>query len=289
MAEQMKDIKRRINSVSSIRQITNAMELVSTSKMRRARLRLESTRPYYTTVIENIRELLSVTKGTKTPLTVTREIKNRLYVIITGDRGLAGGYNSNLLRYAENNIVSKEDRIITVGVKTYDYFNKRGYNIYDKFFGVSEDFTFRDAKHVADIVLELYKKKEIDEVYLIYTIFNSALSQNPTSLRILPAEFTEIEKQEKLSNDGYNDLIVFEPSPEAMLDYLVEEFAAISIYGALIESSSSEQAARMQAMKSATDNANEMIDDLSLRYNRARQANITQELTEIVSGAEALK
>lgn len=289
MAEQMKDIKRRINSVSSIRQITNAMELVSTSKMRRARLRLESTRPYYTTVIDNIRELLTVTKGTKTPLTVKREVKNRLYVVITGDRGLAGGYNSNLLRYAEDNIVSKEDKIITIGVKTYDYFNKRGYNIYDKFFGVSEDFTFTDAKHVAEIVLDLYKKKEVDEVYLIYTIFNSALSQNPTSLRILPAEFTESEKQEKLKSDGYNDLIVFEPSPQVMLDYLVEEFAAISIYGALIESSSCEQAARMQAMKSATDNANEMIDDLSLRYNRARQANITQELTEIVSGAEALK
>lgn len=289
MAEQMKDIKRRINSVSSIRQITNAMELVSTSKMRKARVRLESTRPYYTTVIENIRELLSITNGNTTPLTVNREVKKRLYIIITGDRGLAGGYNGNLMRYAEKNIISKEDMIITIGIKAHDYFNKRGYNIYKQFYGISEDFSFRDAKTIAEIILDLYKNKVIDSVQLIFTEFKSALNQNPTSLRVLPAQFEEDEIKDSLKERKYNDLIVFEPSPEAMLDYLVEEFVSISIYAALIESSSSEQAARMQAMKSATDNADEMIEDLSLRFNRARQANITQELTEIVSGAEALK
>lgn len=289
MAEQMKDIKRRINSVSSIRQITNAMELVSTSKMRKARVRLESTRPYYTTVIENIRELLSITKGNKTPLTVNREVKKRLYIIITGDRGLAGGYNGNLMRFAEKSIVSKDDMIITIGIKAHEYFKKRGYNIYKQFFGISEDFSFRDAKNIAEIILDLYKNKEIDEVQLLFTEFISALNQNPKSLRVLPAQFVEGELKDSLKDRKYNDLIVFEPSPEAMLDYLVEEFVSISIYGALIESSSSEQAARMQAMKSATDNADEMIEDLSLKFNRARQANITQELTEIVSGAEALK
>ncbi|MCI6610264.1 MAG: ATP synthase F1 subunit gamma [Ezakiella sp.] len=286
MAEQMKDIKRRINSVSSIRQITNAMELVSTSKMRKTRLRLESSRPYYTTVIDNIRELLSYTNFTKTPLTVVRETKSRLYIIISGDRGLAGGYTSNLIRFAEEQIVSDEDYVITVGSKVNEHFNKRGYDIVDKFYGLSEDFTFYDAKHIADIVLDLYKKKSIDQVEIIYTKFQSALSQLPTIQRLLPADFSDFEEEDE---SNVNTLITFEPSPEVMLDYLVEEYVAISIYAALIESSSSEQASRMQAMKNATENADEMIDSLSMKYNRARQASITQELTEIVSGAEALK
>lgn len=285
MAEQMKDIKRRINSVSSIRQITNAMELVSTSKMRKTRLRLESSRPYYTTVIDNIRELLSYTNFTKTPLTVVRDTKSRLYIIISGDRGLSGGYTSNLIRFAEEQIVSDKDCVITVGSKANEHFSKRGYDITDKFYGLSEDFTFYDAKHIADIVLDLYKKKSIDQVEIIYTKFQSALSQVPTIQRLLPADFSDFEEDSK---SNVNTLITFEPSPEVMLDYLVEEYVAISIYAALIESSSSEQASRMQAMKNATENADEMIDSLSLRYNRARQASITQELTEIVSGAEAL-
>ncbi|MDO5716741.1 MAG: ATP synthase F1 subunit gamma [Tissierellia bacterium] len=283
MAEQMKDIKRRIKSVSSIRQITNAMELVSTAKMRKSRIKLESTRPFYTTVVNSIGELLSLTQGAITPLTKVREVKNRLYVVLASDRGLAGGYNSNILRYAQAQIEDKEDRLIVVGVKALDYFSKRGYNVIKSLTGISENFDFHDAKDITDSILSLYKEEKIDAVHLIFTNFKSALNQDPTRLQLLPSEGFKVESRRR------TQVISYEPSPEVMLDYLVEQYVSIAIYGALIESSASEQAARRSAMESATDNADEMIDELSLKYNRARQANITQELTEIVSGAEALK
>lgn len=283
MAEQMKDIKRRIKSVKSIRQITNAMELVSTSKMRKARIMLENTRPYYTSVVRSIGELLALTKGVKTPLTKVRIPNHRLYIVLAGDRGLAGGFNGNILKFAKNLIDKKKDKIILVGNKSLDYFRKRGYEI-DKYrTGISENFSYQDAKIIGNYVLDLYKKELIDAVSIVFTSFRSALNQETTHLKLLPAETFTPASRDRM------EIITYEPSPEVMLDYLVEEYISIAIYGALIESQASEQAARRLAMENATDNADEMIDGLSLRYNRARQQSITQELTEIVSGAEALK
>lgn len=281
MAEKMKDIKRRINSISSIRQITNAMELVSTSKMRKTRIKLEKTRPYYSTVVNNISELLSVTKGVRTPLYTPREVKKKLHIIISSDRGLAGGYSGNVIKFALDSIDKENDLIITIGSKAYDFFKKRDYNIFKKY-AMNEDVEFGDAKLIADIAINEYKQENVDSISVYYTEFKSAMVQKPSCLKLLPADTM-------VSNDNLgSEVIEFEPSPEYMLDFLIEEFVKISIYGALIESSASEQAARMQSMKNATESADEMIEELDMHFNRARQASITQELTEIVSGAEAL-
>lgn len=282
MAEQMKDIKRRIKSVSSIRQITKAMELVSTAKMRKARILLDKSRPYYTSVIDSISEILYITNGVKTPLTEVRDIKKKLVIIISSDRGLAGGFNSNVIKFAEKSIDKTNTQLLVVGLKALEYFSKRNYIIDKCITSYGDSVEFNYAKEIAEFCVKKYVDKEIDAVELIYTNFKSALTQTPIKIDLLPAIGFEPKSGVK------TELITYEPSAEKMLDYLIEEFIRIAVYGAFVESSASEQSARRLAMENASDNADEMIEGLSLKYNRARQANITQELTEIVSGAEAL-
>ncbi|SDY67157.1 ATP synthase F1 subcomplex gamma subunit [Proteiniborus ethanoligenes] len=285
MAQAMKDIKRRIRSISSTKQITKAMELVSSAKLRKAREKLERTRPYYQTIVRSIGDILSSTTGIKHPLLEKREVKKRAFIVVTADRGLAGGYNSNAIKLAESNIDDKNNTVlITAGQKGKDYFKRRGYNIVGEFVSISEDPEYADASKIGNLATELYKNGEVDEVNLVYTRFKSVISQEPTILKLLPAENMKEEKTE-----GSKTLIEYEPSPEEVLDYIIPKYINSAIYGALIESSASEQGARRTAMESATDNAEEMIDDLGLKYNRARQASITQEISEIVGGAEALK
>lgn len=285
MAQSMGDIKRRIRSVSSTKQITKAMELVSSAKLRKAREKLERTRPYYQTIVRSIQEILSGTTGIRHPFLIKREVKNKAYIVLTGDRGLAGGYNSNAIKMAESQITDKESTsIIAVGQKARDHFKRRGYKIAGEYLHISEDPEFLDAQSIGNLVVELYKKGEVDEVSLVYTQFKSVISQDPKVIKLLPAEgINEGDEKKKTT------LIEYEPSPEEVLDYLIPKYIQSAIYGALIESSASEQGARRTAMESATDNAEEMIDDLKLVYNRARQASITQEISEIVGGAEALK
>ncbi len=285
MAQSMKDIKRRIRSVSSTKQITKAMELVSSAKLRKARQKLEATRPYYQTLVRSIQDILSSTTGIKHPLLEKREIKNKAFIVITGDRGLAGGYNGNVVKLAESRIDNKENTIIlVVGQKGRDYFKRRGYNIAGEFLNISEDPQYIDASSIGGLAVELYEDGKVDEVNVVFTGFKSAISQEPKILKLLPAESVNEE-----NNQGSKTLIEYEPSPEEVLDYLIPKYIHSAIYGALIESSASEQGARRTAMEAATDNAEEMIEDLELRYNRARQASITQEISEIVGGAEALK
>lgn len=285
MAQSMKDIKRRIKSVGGIKQITKAMELVSSAKLRKARQRLEMSRPYYQTLVRSIQEILSSTTGIKHPLLEKREVKNKAFIVITGDRGLAGGYNSNAIRLAESMIEDKERAIIlAVGQKGRDYFRRRKYNIAGEFLNISEEPQFIDASSIGKLAIELYEEGKVDEVNIIYSRFKSAMSQEATVLKLLPAEGIGEEE-----NQGTKTLIEYEPSPEAVLDYLIPKYIHSAIYGALIESSASEQGARRIAMEAATDNAEEMIENLELSYNRARQASITQEISEIVGGAEALK
>ncbi|MGF7057710.1 ATP synthase F1 subunit gamma [Brassicibacter mesophilus] len=285
MAQSMGDIKRRIRSVSSTKQITKAMELVSSAKLRKAREKLERTRPYYETIVRSIQEILSSTTGIRHPFLTKREVKNRAYIVLTGDRGLAGGYNGNAIKLAESQITDKENTtIIAVGQKGRDHFKKRGYKIAGEYLHIAEDPQFLDAQSIGNLVVELYKKGEVDEVSLVYTRFKSVISQEPKVIKLLPAESIKEGDEKKKTT-----LIEYEPSPEEVLDYLIPKYIQSAIYGALIESSASEQGARRTAMESATDNAEEMIDDLKLVYNRARQASITQEISEIVGGAEALK
>ncbi|WP_058260394.1 ATP synthase F1 subunit gamma [Fenollaria timonensis] len=283
MAEQSKEIKRRIKSVSNIKQITRAMELVSTSKLRKSRKQLELTRPYYNTVESSIREILANTKGVKYDLLERREVRNRLIIVLTSDRGLAGGYNINVIRKAESYIDDKVGtKFILVGVEAREYFKRRYDGIVEEFSYISEEPSYNNAAKIGSICYDLYRKKEIDEVLLVYTHFSTVLSLVPSMVKLLPAE--SIEKEGNMENR----LIEYEPSAEEVLNRLVKDYISITIFGAMIESAASEQASRRNSMKNATDNANDMLESLSLRFNRARQAQITQEITEIVSGANAL-
>lgn len=284
MAESTRDIKRRVKGISNIKQITKAMELVSSAKLRKARTRLEKSRPYYVTVRENIQRVLSSTTMNH-PLLQSREVMNSLYIVLSSDRGLAGGYNSNIIRLVESEIKHKKDKVslIVVGTKARDYFKRRGYNILVDYAGISEEPEFSDARKIGRLAMELFKDKKVDEINLVFTKFLGTLSYEPKIIKLLPSE--------EISNDSEIKSVdmEFEPSADEVLNYLIPKYIESSIYGALIEASCSEQGARRAAMESATDNAEEIIDELKISYNRARQAAITMELSEIVTGAEALK
>lgn len=283
----MQEINRRIRGVSSTMQITRAMEMVSSVKLRRAKEVLTASRPYYQTVLSNIQGILKTVKGVRHPLLEEREIKTTLYIVLTSDRGLAGGYNSHINRLVMEDMEGLEGqaKVITVGLKAYEYFKARSVDIVDNFFGISEEPEFSDAQRIAEIVINLYQEGEVDEVKVAYTEFESIIAQKPSLLRLLPATgvYEGVEEKEA------SVLMEFEPSPERVLDFLIPKYIESSIYGALIESSTSEQGSRQVAMESATENAEELIEELALTYNRARQEAITMEISEIVSGAEALK
>ncbi len=283
----MLDIKRRIRSVSSTRQITRAMELVSSVKMRKAREQLEKTRPYFQSIEDAINDIMLHTRDVQHELISTRETKKACYIIVSADRGLAGGYNANVIRAAQNHMEKQNEvSVIAIGQKSRDFFRRRDYNLDGEFTQISEDPTYTDAKNIRKLCIELYTQGLVDEVYLVYTEFLSTMSYNPRLTKLLPL------KPEVKETDGKKveaaKLMTYEPSAGQVLDYLIPKYIESMIYGALVESSASEQSARRMAMKNATDNAGDIIDDLQLKYNRARQASITQEIAEIVGGAEAL-
>ena len=278
----MKDIKRRIKSVGSTRQITKAMELVASSKLRKAKMCAEQGRPYFYELYRSMCEIASANTDFSTVFTQKREVKNRLFIVIAGDRGLAGGYNSNLLKLAvaAHTGDAEKPKIIAIGKKSIEYFSKRGYELVGSFADVAEDIKQSTAQDIANIALEMFKRGEVDDVQLFYTTFVSSLTQEPQQMAVLPMQ------TQKLDNYG---TMCYDPSPEAVFDRIVPRFTASLLQCAIVEAYASEQGARRTAMESATDNADTMIADLSLLYNRARQVSITQELTEIVSGANALE
>lgn len=283
----MQEISRRIRGVGSTMQITKAMEMVSSVKLRRSREVLESSKPYYQAVLENIQRVLSTVKGVSHPLLEKRDVKNTLYIVLASDRGLAGGYNSNINRLVADDINdnNKNAQVITVGLKSYEYFSNRKYNITKEYLGISEDPVYEDAKEIAELAISLYEEGKVDEVKIGFTEFESIILQVPKLLKLLPS----MENEEKSEEAEARVLMEFEPSPERVLDFLIPKYIESTIFGALIEASTSEQAARQVAMESATENAEEIIEELELTYNRARQEAITMEISEIVSGAEALK
>ena len=284
MAGSARDISRRIRGISSTKQITRAMEMVSSVKMRKARAVLEQSRPYYNTVIENIQSIMARTNGH--PLLDPREIKRTLFIILASDRGLAGGYNAQLNRVAIDAVESTDSDVtlITVGSKPYEYFRTRGVDITDNYVGISEDPSFSEAQVIGKQALELYESGEVDLIKVIYTHFENMISYEPVVLDLLPTP-----QLQAIKTEGPVDIMEFEPSEESVLDSLIPMYINSAIYGALIEASASEQSARQVAMESATENAEELVAELELRYNRIRQEAITMEITEIVSGADALK
>ncbi|SHJ65726.1 ATP synthase F1 subunit gamma [Paramaledivibacter caminithermalis] len=282
----MRDIKRKIKSVNSTKQITKAMELVSTAKLKKTRDRLEKVKPYFETVNSAIQDILRNATNIDHKYVREREINKSLYIVITGDRGLCGGYNINAIKKTLEDIKDKDKAsFVVIGHKAKNYFAKRGYEIVEEYLNISEKPEYTDAKNISRLALNLYKEGKIDEIKLIYTEFVSTISQVPKMLRLLPVSKQEDEKAE----DREFKYISYEPSPGAVLDYLIPKYVESTLYGALVESATSEQAARRIAMENATDNAEEMISNLVLSFNQARQAAITQEITEIVGGAEALK
>jgi F-type H+-transporting ATPase subunit gamma len=279
----MKEIKTRIKSVESTRQITKAMELVSSSKFRKAKERAESTKPYFNTLYSTVQDIASNTSNSKNVFMKNRDVKNVCYIVIAGDRGLAGGYNSNILKAVMAHNTLGAGKVIPIGKKASESFSKRGYEVIDSIETV-ENATYEDANRVAKAAMDAYKKGEVDEVNLVYTQFISALSQEPTIVKLLPVT---IEPKQGEEIKKAKCAVQYLPSADAVLGYVLPKYVSGSVYGAIAESFASEQAARRTAMESATDNANEMIAKLELSYNRARQAAVTQEISEIVGGAAA--
>lgn len=280
----MKDIKRRIRSVGSTKQITKAMELVSSSKLRRAKQRAEAARPYFEAQYTLLSEIASVKKDFTTVYTESRPVKRRLFIVIAGDRGLAGGYNSNILKAAVAAHKGDEvnPKIIAVGRKAVEYFEKRDYEIAGSYPYLAENVKTADCADIATIVTDMFAAGEVDEVRLFYTAFVSPLVQNPEQIKLLPISEIGTGTGEDMG------LITYDPSPEAVFNRIVPKFVMSLLNCGIVESYASEQGARRIAMENATDNADQMIADLSLIYNRARQEKITNEINEIVSGANAL-
>lgn len=284
----MRDIQRRKSSVSSIGQITKAMKLVSTVKLQKTRTRAEQTKPYFNMMYETVTHILAGSGNVNHPFLTARETGKTCIIVITSNRGLAGGYNSNVNKLVTGSgFDPAKVSLITVGRKGKEYLEKRGFAVGADYSDVINNPMFSDAKEISDLVLEQFSKGEIREIYVAYTSFKNTVVHEPKLLKLLPLEFTEeelraVEKPEQKAPMNY------EPNEEESLDVIIPKYVTSILFGAMIEATASENGARMQAMDSATSNAEEMIEQLSLQYNRARQGSITQELTEIIAGANAI-
>ncbi|MBN8235007.1 F0F1 ATP synthase subunit gamma [Halobacillus kuroshimensis] len=284
----LRDIKGRITSTKKTKQITKAMEMVSASKMNRAEQNARNYVPYSEKIEEVVSSIAQGGGDASHPMLEARDVKKTGYLVITSDRGLAGAFNSSILRRVYQQIRSKhtsadEYTLITIGRIGRDFFRKRNMPVDMDITGVSDQPDFADIKDIASNTVQLYTDERIDQLYIFYNHYVSAITQEVTEKKILP--LTDLNTEGKAGRSSYE----YEPNQEEILEVLLPQYAESLIYGALLDSKASEHAARMTAMKSATDNADELIGDLTLSYNRARQAAITQEITEIVGGAAALE
>jgi len=286
----MLDIKRRIKSVKGTGQITKAMNLVAAAKLQRARVKLRGARPYYEETCRIVWDIVNrCEKEVAHPLVEKREVKNTLVIVITGDRGLCGGYNQNIIKEAVKATENKENvSYITIGKKCTDFFIKNSGNILKYYSGVSENPIYEDASKIGEYVMELYKEGKVDEVLFAYTRFDSPISHKPIVRKIMPIDDTPECMHEVVEADP-SKIMLYEPGEEELLCYLIPKYVKTILYGGLAESAACEQGARMTSMDSATKNANEAISNMTILYNRARQGAITQEITEIVAGANALQ
>lgn len=287
MAVSMQDVKRRMRSVTSMEHITNAMKLVSAAKLRRAKATFEKSNEQFHFITQSIAEIFNNT--TSIPeryLEGTREIKNTCYIVLTSSKGLCGGFNSNVIKESERLIEEHSDEpcIVSIGTKGRDYFAKNGVNIIADYPDPPETISFLATQKMSRPIIEKYDNGEIDEVVLIYTSYLSTLDQQVKSVRLLP--FSPESDPNVLKNEKE---VEYEPSMEDVFNYLVPKYVETMLYSAIVESATCEHAARRMAMENATDNAREMLGELELNYNRARQTAITNQLIEIVSGSEAQK
>lgn len=287
MAISMQDVKRRMRSVTSMEHITNAMKLVSAAKLRRAKATFEKSNEQFHFITQSIAEIFNNT--TSIPeryLEGTREIKNTCYIVLTSSKGLCGGFNSNVIKEAERLMSEHADEpsIVAIGTKGRDYFAKNGVDIIADYPDPPETISFLATQKMSRPIIEKYDNGEIDEVILVYTSYLSTLDQQVKSVRMLP--FNPEADPNVLKNERE---VEYEPSMEDVFNYLVPKYVETLLYSAIVESATCEHAARRMAMENATDNAREMLGELELNYNRARQTAITNQLIEIVSGSEAQK
>ena len=273
-----KEIKTRIRSMESTKQITKAMEMVAASKLRRAQAQVLNSRPYFEILYNAINDIVDSNQDFSSPYLVQRPVKKVMYIVIAGDRGLAGGYNSNILKLVQAEIEGKDAMVLPIGKKAVDFFRARKVEALTENYALASDITLGDCFSIAKQLSKAYLQGQFDEIHVAYTNFVSVLSQTPATLRLLPLIRADVQGKPSAE-------IVYEPGCEEVFDAIVPEYLGGILYGALCESRAAEQAARRSAMDSATQNAEEMIADLSLKFNRARQAAITQEITEIVAGS----
>ena len=282
----MRDIKRRRDSIQSTGQITKAMKLVSTVKLQKAKGKAESTRPYFDLMYETVKNMLAKSGNINHRYLRAGESSKKAIITITANRGLAGGYNSNITRLITGSGIPKDDAMIyAIGTKGRDFLLRRGYTIKADYSEMVEQPEYTDARVICDEVLNAFTSGEVGEIYLAYTSFKNTVVHEPKLIKLLPVDAESMKQEE----DGVdNTPMNYEPGEEEALNLIIPKYVCSLIYGAMVESVASENGARMQAMDSATSNAEDMISDLSLKFNRARQAAITQELTEIIAGANAM-
>ncbi len=277
----MKEINVRIKSITGTSKITKAMELVAISKLTKALDRITKCRPFYTELYSQLCDIAASSTAPDSGYCRARAVKKTCIIAIAGDRGLAGGYNNNLFKYCEELIKDKNAAILPIGKRALDHFSRRGYEIISDDYAVCEDVEVGDCFEISRLLTDMYMGGEVDEIYVVYTNFASMLSQNPGSLKLLPLD-AQIS-----SGEASKRYILIEPSPASVFDHIVPDSLAGLIWGAVCESHASELAARRIAMENATSNAEDIIADLQLKYNKARKSSITQQITEIVSGSQS--
>ena len=277
-----KDIKNRIRSMESTKQITKAMEMVAASKLRQAQNRVLASRPYFEILYGAISDIAASNRDFSSPYLKPHKDGKSLFIVIAGDRGLAGGYNSNVLKLSLQQMEGKDSVVLPIGKKALDYFRSHNIPCHTEAYAEAAVLAVGDCFSIAKDISKAFLKHQYHEIYVVYTDFISVLSQSPSAMKLLPLENTLGTRTEGVHMDT-----VYEPSAEEAFAAIIPEYLGGVLYGALCESRCAEQAARRTAMDSATQNAEEMIDDLTLKYNRARQAAITQEITEIVAGSDA--
>ncbi|MCI9569349.1 MAG: ATP synthase F1 subunit gamma [Lachnospiraceae bacterium] len=288
----MRDIKRRKASIESTEQITKAMKLVATVKLQKSRVKAENSRLYFNMMYQTIQEMLKKSMGIEHKYLKAGDSKKKAIIVVTSNRGLAGGYNANIIRLVTGSGVSMEDaRIFAVGRKGRDGLARKGYEIAADYSDMINEPLYSDAMQITRELLNLFGKNEIGEIYLAYTSFKNTVSQVPRFMKLLPVDMNAVEREAGSETGSSQDLLLmnYEPEEAEVLDAIIPKYLSSLIYGAFLEAVASENGARMTAMDSATNNAEEMIEKLSLQYNRARQGSITQELTEIIAGANAIE
>ena len=274
-----KEIKTRIRSMESTKQITKAMEMVAASKLRRAQAQVMGSRPYFEILHQAITDISVSTQDFSSVYFQESPRGKVMYIVIAGDRGLAGGYNSNVLKLVEEEIRGKQAEVLPIGKKAVDFFRSRNVPAFTENYAEAASVSIGDCFSIAKQLCKAFRDGAYSEVHVAYTNFESMLSQSPAAMKLLPLEHP------KPTEPRHNTEILYEPSSEGVFDAIIPEYLGGLMYGALCESRASEQAARRTAMDNATQNAEDMINDLSLKFNQARQAAITQEITEIVAGS----